>query len=329
MHRSLLDILICPACRSDSPLRARVERGEGDQIDEGTLTCASCAGSYPVRRGTPRFVTAEEDYCGNFGFQWQRWKSVQIDRLGGHHLSESRFFDEVPWDRDWMKGKLILEAGCGAGRFTDVAAHYGARIVACDLSDAIDACHDITRIHGDLVQTVQASIYALPFRVGAFDAAFCFGVIQHTPDPALTMESIPRFVRDDGWLAYDFYEKTPWERPWVPRYWLRRFTPAWSRERLLMLSHLLTAIFFFPAWLLAQFRPTRIYIPGLPIAVYTDPQLSIADEYRWTVLNTYDWYGPKFELRQDFRQVARQLSRLGLQDIIARPGVVTARIRSS
>ena len=70
-----------------------------------------------VSGGIPRFVVPDDDYCENFGFQWQEWRTLQIDRLSGHHLSEERFFRDSRWSADWLKGKLILDAGCGAGRF--------------------------------------------------------------------------------------------------------------------------------------------------------------------------------------------------------------------
>lgn len=326
MHASLVDWLICPDCRADAPLQLQVSEEEQGQILEGELACAHCRSRFPIRRGTPRFVSTAEDYCGNFGFQWQRWKAVQIDRLEGHHLSETRFFDNVPWDPEWMKGRWILDAGCGAGRFSDVAASHGAHVVACDLSDAVDACRENTIANAERVHTVQASVYALPFREGSFDAAFCFGVIQHTPDPRRTMETIPRYVRSRGLLAYDFYERTPWERPWVPHFFFRRFTPRWPTRRLLAFSHLLTALFFPLAWVVSRVPLLRSLCPLLPIAINSSKGLSLRAQYQSTVLDTFDRYGPLFEQRQHFREVAALLSRLGLQDILGRPGAVSARL---
>jgi hypothetical protein len=79
---------------------------------------------------------------------------------------------------------------------------------------------------------------------------------------------------------------------------------------------------------MAQIPIVRWLTPALPVAILTDPELSLRQEYQWTVLDTFDWYGPKYELRQDYRAVARLLSGLQMQDIIARPGVVTARAPS-
>jgi SAM-dependent methyltransferase len=328
MDRSLVGLLECPGCRASTPFSLEADDAVGDDVISGALRCPPCGARYPIREGVPRFVSLHEDYCTNFGFQWQRWKNLQVDRLGGHHLSERQFFNEVPWDREWMRGKLILDAGCGAGRFTDVAAQFGARVVACDMSQAIDACRQTTRVHGNRVHPVQASLYELPFRRGVFDGIFCLGVIQHTPDPKKTMETLPEFLRPGGLLGINFYQTTPWERPWVPRWFLRKWTPRWPTNRLLVAAHILTAAFFPLAWLMAQIPIVRWLTPALPVAILTDSELSLRQEYQWTVLDTFDWYGPKYELRQDYRAVARLLSGLQMQDIIARPGVVTARAPS-
>ena len=162
------------------------EKGE---VLEGELTCAHCGSQFPIRRGTPRFVGTGEDYCGNFGFQWQRWKAVQIDRHQGHRLSERALPRPGSLGPGMDEGKLILDAGCGAGRFSDVAAAHGA-----DRGLRHQRCG--RRVPGQYAPErgarahVQASLYSLPFREHV-DAAFCFGVIQHTPDPAADYKPFP------------------------------------------------------------------------------------------------------------------------------------------
>lgn len=325
MQPWLLDILTCVGCRRGGRLELAVTESDGEEVTVGHLTCVDCGARYPIIGGVPRFVERGEDYCENFGFQWQRWKELQIDRLGGHHISESRFFAEVPWDRAWMPGKLILDAGCGAGRFADVAASHGARVVACDLSDAIDACQQVTRVHRGAVQCVQASIFALPFREHVFDGLYCLGVIQHTPDPAGAMRGMPVFLKPGGLLAYDFYQRTRWEQPFVPRWLLRRFTRTWPTERTHMLSHVLTALTFPVGAIMTRVPVIAGFCAVLPAAVVRHPELSLKREYAWSLLETFDWYGPMYEQRQDHNEVRELLSNLGIQIISARSGVVTGR----
>jgi ubiquinone/menaquinone biosynthesis C-methylase UbiE len=39
------------------------------------------------------------------------------------------------------------------------------------------------------VLIVQADVFAMPFRAGTFDRIFCFGMLQHTPDPRAHLEN--------------------------------------------------------------------------------------------------------------------------------------------
>jgi SAM-dependent methyltransferase len=325
MRTSLLDILACPTCRIEAPLALTATAAEGGDVIAGELRCGSCNAVFPIRDGIPRIVREEENYCETFGYQWTRWKTLQIDRLGHHDISEERFFANSPWTREWLKGKLILDAGCGAGRFSDIAAKYGARVVSCDISAAIDACRETTRVHGDLTNQFQASIYDLPFKRHVFDGVFCYGVIQHTPDPAKTMRTLPQFLKPGAPLAYDFYEKTGWDELAVLKYRLRRFTPELTTEQNLRLAHALTAAFFPLGAALSRLPFLHVLTGVLPIAVVHDKRLSIKQEYLWTLLDTFDWYGPRYEIRQDHRQVVRLLEELGLAEVKGRWGVATAR----
>lgn len=326
MRPETLDLLVCPSCGAEKPFALEAEdAGEDGDVREGTLLCSSCGATYPIRARVPRFVAETEDYCGNFGYQWERWRTTQIDRLAGHALSETRFLEDSQWGRDWLRGKLILDAGCGAGRFTDVAAGLGARVIACDLSQAVDSCRETTSVHGDRVECLQASLFDLPLRAGIFDGVFCMGVIQHTPDPERVIRTLPRFVRPGGRLAYNFYEEGLWRRLQIVKYALRLFTPRLKPERTLGLSRALVALFFPLTRTLSRIPKVRVLNHFIPIAASHHPALDVRQQYEWTQLDTFDWYSPVYEKCQHHRRVAEIVAETGMIDIESAPGLVRAR----
>ncbi len=321
MRPWLADLLKCPACGSKAPLHVNGDQIQGEDIVTGALVCTECTNTYPIRNGIPRFVAVEDDYCKNFGYQWQQWKELQVDRLSGHNISETRFFKDTGWEKSWMKDKLILDAGCGAGRFADVALSHGARVVALDLSEAIDACRSITETHGANATWVQGSLLSLPFREGVFDAVYCMGVIQHTPDPQAVMTALPALVKPGGRLMYNFYEEGLWRRLQVFKYGLRLITPHLPIGVTLGLSRFLVALLFHLTKLLAHVPKLRILNHFIPIASVHEKALTPKQQYTWTLLDTFDWYGARFEKRQHHNQVKQLLERLGLSEVVSAPGI--------
>ena len=55
MQPELADILACPSDKA--PLTLAVEQANVDgEVIEGTLACASCGASYPIRGGIPNLL---------------------------------------------------------------------------------------------------------------------------------------------------------------------------------------------------------------------------------------------------------------------------------
>jgi SAM-dependent methyltransferase len=105
---------------------------------------------------------------------------------------------------DIVKDKTVLEAGCGAGRFSRILLEAGAHLKAVDLSTAVEANYANCR-HFPHYSVCQASILKLPFAPEQFDIVICIGVIQHTPNPEQTMNALCQQIKAGGLLIIDHY----------------------------------------------------------------------------------------------------------------------------
>src|SRR5579863_6263028 len=103
----LLDILRCLNCRL--PLRRQNE----------DYVCPSCARLYPSENGVIRCVGLQS-YADSFGFQWQRYARTQLDDASSR-ISEQDFRTRTGFRPEDLRDKLILDVGCGMGRFAEVA----------------------------------------------------------------------------------------------------------------------------------------------------------------------------------------------------------------
>ena len=103
----VLSVLVCLSCR-----------GRLDQRD-GELVCPECGRKYSYINGVIRFVDAQQ-YAGSFGFQWHVHARTQLDTKESTR-SERAFRRRTGFRPEDLAGKLVLDVGCGMGRFADVA----------------------------------------------------------------------------------------------------------------------------------------------------------------------------------------------------------------
>src|SRR5690349_5336909 len=82
------------------------------------VACLVCKKQFPIIRGVPRFVEHDE-YASSFAFQWNAHQRTQLDSYTGMSLSRDRLFKVSGWPAELI-GERVLEAGSGAGRFTEV-----------------------------------------------------------------------------------------------------------------------------------------------------------------------------------------------------------------
>src|SRR6266511_680058 len=227
MKPSLLPLLACPRCRSQLALGAQTKRD--GHIEEGTLSCTGCGAGYPISGSIPRFVP-RQNYAEGFGFQWNRFRRTQLDSHSGLTISHDRLLRQTGWPQESFRDARVLDIGCGAGRFAEVALGLGAEVFAVDYSTAVDATLENLGNHPRL-NVVQGDLYHLPFAANSFDMLYCFGVIQHTPDPYRAVLSLPALLTGGGYLAVDVYPRR-WTNALLFRYWLRPITTRMPQDRL-------------------------------------------------------------------------------------------------
>jgi SAM-dependent methyltransferase len=168
----------------------------------GTLRCVGCAAEFPIIRGVPRLVEGnlpeeERRTAAAFGWEWQEFHD-----LHGLERYREQFLDWIhPLQPSFFEDKVVLDAGCGMGRFAIVSALFGARdVLAVDVSDAVEAAAENARPYPN-VHVVQGDIHRLPLRkgpAGVVDFAYAIGVLHHLPEPSRGFFSICGHVRDGG-----------------------------------------------------------------------------------------------------------------------------------
>ena len=287
---------VCPACRA--PLEA--------------LCCPACKATYPAPRGIPRFVPAD-NYSASFGLQWNLHRRTQLDSAVGKPISERRVFDTTGWPRE-MRGARILEAGSGAGRFTEVLVRTGANVYSFDYSSAVEANAANNGANGNL-RLFQADIFAIPLPEQWFDHVLCIGVLQHTPDPKRAFLSLARHVKPGGDLVIDVYRRSLAARlQW--KYLLRPMTRRMNAERLYQVVNAAVPALVAPTRWLRRIGG-RIGARLSPIVEYSRLGLTPEQNVQWAILDTFDMYAPAYDLPQSVSDVRAWYEEAGFVDVEA------------
>lgn len=194
MKDRLLDILASPCCGKTFKRSAPEE-----------LTCEGCAKTFPIIDGVPRLTVPQELEDGlkrtreGFAWEWLRYP-------GPIPEDESNFLEETQIRKGDFKGKLVMDAGCGMGRYSRIALSLGAEVVAFDLSDAALRLWREMGDHPNL-HVVQGNLHHPPFKKQVFDIIYSQGVIHHTPDTHRAFREIARLIKPKGLLSVWVYGK--------------------------------------------------------------------------------------------------------------------------
>lgn len=98
------------------------------------------------------------------------------------------------------KNKLLLDAGCGSGRFTNFFINDGANVISIDTSKNMlkflmeNNCN---------AKAINADILNLPFKNNSFDLIICSEVLTHLHEYKKPLTEFKRILNSDGIIIID------------------------------------------------------------------------------------------------------------------------------
>ena len=99
-----------------------------------------------------------------------------------------------------LKGKLVLDAMCGAGEIVPFLQRLGAEVVGLDISEA---CVESFKEAWPGTRAVCGSILETEFKDGTFDAVLVTGGLHHLPPHAKQgISEIWRILKTGGYLCF-------------------------------------------------------------------------------------------------------------------------------
>jgi 2-polyprenyl-3-methyl-5-hydroxy-6-metoxy-1,4-benzoquinol methylase len=324
----MLKTLRCPACGGS--LRRSDARDPAEA--EYSLECVECSELFPVLHGIPRMLSpemrvallSEEEAelsddpqiktARSFGYEWTKFSEM----YGEWEVGFRAYMQ--PHDPEFFRGKKVLDAGCGSGRFAYYAAKFGAEVWAIDLGSAVEVARRNTEAAGK-VQVVQADLHRPPFAPESFDFIYSLGVLHHLPDPEAAFQNLLRYLKPAGQIQIYLYWKP--ERQPVKRALLsivraaRQLTTRLPHEVVHGLSYPATAAAF-----LLFVWPYRILkkIPGLQSLAEKFPMKQYASlPFRVCLNDQLDRFSAPIENRYTKAEVHNWLSTANLADIAIYP----------
>ncbi len=110
-----------------------------------------------------------------------------------------------------LHGKQVIDVGCGGGLLTEGMAARGALVTGIDMGKAPLG---VARLHqhesGLEIEYRQTTVEQLvEEQAGSFDIVTCMEMLEHVPDPALTISSCAKLLKDDGSLFLSTINRNP------------------------------------------------------------------------------------------------------------------------
>lgn len=136
----------------------------------------------------------------SFGAEWLKFNSFTDEEI---RVAGSQYFDIVD-EGILNKNSIVLDLGCGSGRWTKYIAKRVKLIEAVDPSDAVFSAQYLNKEENN-VRVTQASVSNIPFEDDTFNFVVCLGVLHHIPNTQQALIDVVKKIKNGGSILLYLY----------------------------------------------------------------------------------------------------------------------------
>ena len=133
--------------------------------------------------------------------------------------SEFRPLHQInPLRLDWIdqlaaiKGKNVVDVGCGGGILAESMARRGAKVLGVDLADKPLKVAQLHAMEAGVANLDYRSISAEDLAAeqpAQFDVVTCMQMLEHVPDPSSIIRACADMVKPGGWVFFSTLNRNP------------------------------------------------------------------------------------------------------------------------
>ncbi len=138
-----------------------------------------------------------------------RWWDKESEFKPLHEINPLRvnYIDEAAQ----LKGKSVIDVGCGGGILSEAMAQLGANVKGIDMGEAPLGVARLHLLESQLnIDYERITAEAIADReAGQYDVVTCLEMLEHVPDPASVVAACMKLVKPGGQVFFSTINRNP------------------------------------------------------------------------------------------------------------------------